>query len=333
MSDKSGTNKSTVGISSSKNTSVSNSSVSNGNSRGLSIGYSMLLSIGYSMLYVSGLNLDGDIDGGVDGSGVSGDDGLGRVGVVCGVVDVGGLNDLLDGVDLVRGWDRDSSGDSDLIGGWDMLVNNDGPLNWDRDMDGDINIVVLDIDLGDDVGLLGSDPGVSPHRGLDHLLGDSISRSRAIRDRCWGDSSNIGSSVRDDGSGKRDGLSEGLGSSSNIAVSRLGDVLNSCNGVLMSTNDRNFSGLYNLVSNNSVFNTFLNLWGSSGICLVCLSYNNGGRGNRSTMGNSWAGSISTTNGTSMACNSMACNSMATQSSTMVDGWSTIGASHKSKSNL
>merc|ERR1712098_476697 len=73
------------------------------------------------------LSVHGNMDGLVDGSGVRGDHSLGRVDVVGGVVDMGGLNNLLDGVDLVGGGNGD--------------------------MDGDVNVVVLYIELGDDVGL------------------------------------------------------------------------------------------------------------------------------------------------------------------------------------
>merc|ERR1712080_509238 len=95
------------------------------------------------------LSVDRDMDSLVDRGGVRGDHSLGRVHVVCGVVNVGSLNNLLDRVDLVGGRDGDSPGHGNLVR--------------PGDMDGDIDIVVLDIDLGDDVGLLGSDPGVGPH--------------------------------------------------------------------------------------------------------------------------------------------------------------------------
>merc|ERR1719445_764653 len=88
------------------------------------------------------------VDWGVDG----GDDLLGRVGGVCSVVDVRGLDDLLDGVNLVGSGDGDSPGDSDLIRSRDVLVDNDLTGNRGWHMDGDINVVLLHIQLGNNVG-------------------------------------------------------------------------------------------------------------------------------------------------------------------------------------
>merc|ERR1719186_2573007 len=78
-----------------------------------------------------------DVRNSVDWGGMSSYDSLGGVGLVCGVVDVRGLNDLLDGVNLVGSWDWDGTGNGNLDGNWD------------------INVVFLDIDLWDDVGDLG----------------------------------------------------------------------------------------------------------------------------------------------------------------------------------
>merc|ERR1719442_93259 len=116
------------------------------------------------------LSVHGNVDGLVDWGGVGGDDGLLVVGGVGGVVNMGGLNDLLDGVDLVRGSHGDGTGNRDLVRGRDVLVHNHGALNGDRHMDGDVNVVVLDLNLGDDVGLLRGDPGVGPHGSEDLLL-------------------------------------------------------------------------------------------------------------------------------------------------------------------
>merc|ERR1711890_209848 len=234
----------------------------------------------------------------VDRGGVRGDHSLGRVHVVCGVVNVGSLNNLLDRVDLVGGRDGDSPGHGNLVRPGDMLVHNDLTLHRDGDMDGDIDIVVLDIDLGDDVGLLGSDPGVGPHGSEDLLLDHSVSGSRSLVGGSGRDGSNIGSSVRDDGRWERTCLHNVLGRSSNAVYSRLGDGLLSSNSVLVSSNNRNLSSLHNLVSNNSVLNTLLNNRGSSSVCVVGLSYNSRGRGHRGSMGHSGASSVSTGGGNS-----------------------------------
>merc|ERR1712180_477377 len=76
--------------------------------------------------------------------------GDGRVDVVGGVVDMGGLNNLLDGVDLVGGGNGNSTGNSDLVRSGHMLVHDDLTLDGNGNMDGDVNVVVLYIELGDD---------------------------------------------------------------------------------------------------------------------------------------------------------------------------------------
>jgi len=246
------------------------------------------------------LSVDGDMDSLVDGGGVRGDHSLGRVHVVGGVVDVGGLNNLLDRVDLVGGRDGDSPGDGNLIRGGDVLVHNDLTLDRDGDMDGDIDIVVLDIDLGDDVGLLGSDPGVGPHGSEDLLLDHGVSGSGSLVSGSGRDGSHIGSSVGDDGRGEGAGLHNVLGRSGNAGNSGLGDGLLSGNSVLVAGNHGNRSSLHNLVSNHSVLNTVLNHWGSSSVCVVGLAYNSRGRGHRGAVGHSRASSVSCRGGNSRA---------------------------------
>merc|ERR1719466_641430 len=85
---------------------------------------------------------------------------LGGVSLICGVVDVRGLNDLLDRVNLVRSRYWDSTGNRNLIRLRDMLVDNDLTGNSTWDSNGDINVVFLDIDLWDNVGNLRCDSGV-----------------------------------------------------------------------------------------------------------------------------------------------------------------------------
>ena len=94
---------------------------------------------------------------------------------------------LLDWVDLVWGWDGDSSGDWDLVWLGDLLLDNDLTGDSSGHSDGDINVVLVDLDLGDDVGDLGGDPDVAPDGGGDLGLDDGVSGSRAGRDRCGGD--------------------------------------------------------------------------------------------------------------------------------------------------
>ena len=81
---------------------------------------------------------------------------LAGVGLDCGVVDMRTLNNFLDGMILEGSWD------------WDSM--------WDGD--GDINFVVLDIDLWDNVGDLRGDSGVGSDGSSDLLLDNSVSRDR-----------------------------------------------------------------------------------------------------------------------------------------------------------
>ena len=123
----------------------------------------------------------------VDWSGVSGHDGLCGVGLDSGVVDVRGLDDLLDGVDLVGSWDMDSPGHGDLVGLGHVSVGDDLTGDSSGHSDGNINVVLVDLDLGHDVGDLGGDPDVAPDGGLDLGLDDGVSGSWAGRDRCGRD--------------------------------------------------------------------------------------------------------------------------------------------------
>jgi len=273
-------------------TSVGSMAVSRGgnvsNGRGGHVGDGRGLSIGDSGDDVGLLSVHGNMDGLVDWGGVGGDDGLLVVGGVGGVVHMGGLNDLLDGVDLVRGSHGDGTGNRDLVRGRDVLVHNHGALNGDGHMDGHVNVVVLDLNLGDDVGLLRGDPGVGPHGSEDLLLDNSVSRGRASRDRCRGDGSHVGGSVRDDRGRQRTGLGQGLGSSSDVAGGRLGNDLLTSRDVGVTSDHAGVSGLHNLASDNSVLCVLLNHCGASGIGLVGLTSDDWGRGNGGTLGNSGA---------------------------------------------
>merc|ERR1740123_2507823 len=139
-------------------------------------------------------------------------------------------------------------------------------------MDGHVNVVVLDLNLGDDVGLLRGDPGVGPHRG---------------------EGSHVGGSVGDDWGSQRAGLSQGLGSSSKVAGGRLGDDLLAGRDVGVGSDHAGVSGLHNLAADNSVLGVLLNHWGASGVGLVGLPSDDRGRGNGATVGN--GGSMGDTN--------------------------------------
>ena len=258
--------------------------VSNGG--GGHVGNGRGLSVGDSGDDVGLLSVHGNVDGLVDWGGVGGDDGLLVVGGVGGVVNMGGLNDLLDGVDLVRGSNRDGPGDRDLIGLGNVLVHNDGALNGDGDMDGHVNVVVLDLNLGDDVGLLRGDPGVGPHGSKDLLLDNGVSGGGTSGNRRGRDGSHIGSSLGDDGRRQRAGLSQGLGGSSHVAGGGLGDDLLAGWDMGVASDHAGVSGLDNLASDDSILGVLLNNRGTSGVGLVGLSGDNGGRGNGATVGNS-----------------------------------------------
>ena len=260
------------------------SDVSNGG--GGHVGDGGSLGVGNSGNDVGLLGVHGHVDGLVDGGGVGGHDGLLVVGGVGGVVHVGSLDDLLDGVDLVRGSNRDGPGDRDLIGLGNVLVHNDGALNGDGDMDGHVNVVVLDLNLGDDVGLLRSDPGVGPHGSKDLLLDNGVSGGGTSGNRRGRDGSHIGSSLGDDGRRQRAGLSQGLGGSSHVAGGGLGDDLLAGWDMGVASDHAGVSGLDNLASDDSILGVLLNNGGTSSVGLVGLSGDNGGRGNGATVGNS-----------------------------------------------
>jgi len=260
------------------------SDVSNGG--GGHVGDGGSLGVGNSGNDVGLLGVHRHVDGLVDGGGVGGDDGLLVVGGVGGVVHVGSLDDLLDGVDLVRGSNRDGPGDRDLIGLGNVLVHNDGALNGDGDMDGHVNVVVLDLNLGDDVGLLRGDPGVGPHGSKDLLLDNGVSGGGTSGNRRGRDGSHIGSSLGDDGRRQRAGLSQGLGGSSHVAGGGLGDDLLAGWDMGVASDHAGVSGLDNLASDDSILGVLLNNGGTSSVGLVGLSGDNGGRGNGATVGNS-----------------------------------------------
>merc|ERR1719187_2470206 len=249
-----------------------------------------------------------DMRNSVDWGSVSSHNSLAGVGLDCGMVDVGSLNDFLDGVNLVGSWDWDGTWDGNLIRLSDMGDLDDLTGNGTWDSNGDINVVVLDIDLWDNVGDLRGDSGVGSDGSSDLGLNNSVSRSRSSWDRCRGDGSIRCWGSRDGWGSNRSGLNNVLRSSGNIRMGRLGDGLLSSNSISMSSNNLLYSGLNGPVSNNSVLNMVLNYWGSSSIAMVGLSNNSWGMGN-------WSSNKSST---SIADSSVS--------------WCTIGASHKGNSN-
>lgn len=263
------------------------------NSGGGHVGDGRGLSVGNSGDDVGLLSVHGNVDGLVDWGGVGGDDRLLVVGGVGGVVHMGGLDDLLDGVHSVRGSHVHGTRDGDLVRGSNVLVHNNGALNGNGHMDGHVNVVVLDLDLGDDVGLLRGDPGVGPHRGEDLLLDNGVSRGKSSGNRRRGNGSQVGGSVRDDWGRQSAGLNQGLGSSSDVAVGGLGNNLLASRDVGVASDHAGVSGLHNLAADNSVLGVLLNHCGASGVGLVGLASDDRGRGNGATVGDS--GSMGHTN--------------------------------------
>ena len=178
---------------------------------------------------------------------------------------------LLDWVDLVWGWDGDSSGDWDLVWLGDLLLDNDLTGDSSGHSDGDINVVLVDLDLGDDVGDLGGDPGVGSDWSSNPGLGHGVSWSGTSGDWSWRNGS-VGSwSSGDDWGGQSSGLNKVLGSSGNIGGGWLRDVLNSSNSVLVTSNNTDLASLDSSLSNNTVDWLVLNNSGSSSVAVVSLT--------------------------------------------------------------
>ena len=172
---------------------------------------------------------------------------------------------LLDWVDLVWGWDGDSSGDWDLVWLGDLLLDNDLTGDSSGHSDGDINVVLVDLDLGDDVGHLWGDSGVGSDWGSDLGLGHGVSWGGTEVSWCWWDGGVWCWGSGDGGWGNGSGLNEVLGSSGNIRGSGLGDGFLSGNSVLVTCDNGDLSGLDLSVSNNTVLNTVLHNCRSGGV--------------------------------------------------------------------
>jgi len=211
---------------------------------------------------------------GSNGNGSSGNSVVGS-GVGC-VMDNGLLNNLVDGVNLVGGGHRDGTGNLNLVGLGNVLLDNDLTRNSDGDLDGYINVVFVDLELGHDVGLDRGDSGVSSHGSEDSLLGNGISGGGAEVDGCWGDSGIWG---RDNGEGwgrESLGLNNGLGLAGDVAGGRLGNDLLVGLHVLVTGLNALGANLDGLVANNAILHMFLDDGGTGGVSVVGLADGNGG---------------------------------------------------------
>merc|ERR1711872_613902 len=85
----------------------------------------------------SGSSSNWDMRNSVDWGSMSGHNSLVGVSLVCSVVDVGSLNDFLDGVNLVRSWDMDGTWNGNLVrlGNVGDLDNLTGNGTWDSNRD------------------------------------------------------------------------------------------------------------------------------------------------------------------------------------------------------
>merc|ERR1719315_886533 len=147
-----------------------------------------------------------DMGDSMDRGSMSSYNSLGGVSLICCVVDVRGLNNLLDRVNLVWSGDWDSTRNGNLIRLSDVLVDNDFTGNSTWDSNRNINIVFLDIDLWDNVGNLGSDSGVGSDRGSNLGLDNGVSRSGTSWDRCRRNGSERCWGSRDDWRSNRNGF-------------------------------------------------------------------------------------------------------------------------------
>merc|ERR1719213_1190307 len=131
-----------------------------------------------------------------------------------------------------------------------------GDSTWDGD--GDIDVVLLHVQLGNDVGCLGGDSGMSSDGSSDLGLDNGVS----------GSGSSWNGSRWDSGIRSGDGW--------------VGDGFLAGNDVVVSSDDLLDSGLDGSVSYDSVLNTVFNHWGSSGVGVMGLSDDSGGAGNGSS---------------------------------------------------
>jgi hypothetical protein len=197
------------------------------------------------------------------------------VGLYGGVVDVRGLHDLLDGMDLVGSGDMDGPGHRDLVGLGDVLVGDDLTRDSSGHSHGNINVVLVDLDLGHDVGHLRGDSHVAPHGGGDLGLGDGVSRSETSRDGCGGDGSVGSRGSRDGGGSDGSGLHDVLGSSGNVGGGWLGDGLLSSDHILVAGDNTGVSGLDSPGSDYSVLHSVLNHGGPGSVAVVGLPDHSG----------------------------------------------------------
>jgi len=166
------------------------------------------------------------------------------------LVNDGGLDNLLDGVDLVGCGNGIGLGNLNRVGFGNMFLNDDFSLNGDGDGNGDLDGVFVDSDFRFDSGHLGSDDSVGPDGSLDFGDGHSVSGCGSLVGGDCGDGSIEGGSGDDRGR-EGDGVLRSLGGLSNVGVGKsLGDLR--VLSVVVSSLDSLGSNLDSSVSNNFV---------------------------------------------------------------------------------
>merc|ERR1711935_243226 len=166
------------------------------------------------------------------------------------LVNDGGLDNLLDGVDLVGCGNGIGLDNLNGVGFGNMFLNDDFSLNGDGDGNGDLDGVFVDSDFRFDSGHLRSDDSVGPDGSLDFGDGHSVSGCGSLVGWDCGDGSIKGGSGDDRGS-EGDGVLRSLGGLSNVGVGKsLGDLR--VLSVVVSSLDSLGSNLDSSVSNNFV---------------------------------------------------------------------------------
>lgn len=190
------------------------------------------------------------------------------------LVNDGGLNNLLDGVDLVGLGYGIGLGNLNGVGFGNMFLNNDFSLNGDGHGDGDLNGVFVNLELRYDSGHLGGDDRVGPDGGCDFGDSHGISGCGSLVGGGWGDGKIGGRGSGDDGGGEGHSALRGLGGFSNVGVSGgLADL--SVLSEVVSSLDSLGSNLDSSVSNNLVVGAG-NCGSSDDVFLDRGAHNSGG---------------------------------------------------------
>lgn len=218
---------------------------------------------------VVGLDSQLVVNNGV-GLGVGGHDRGGGVGSNGLSVDMGLVDDLLDGMDLVGLGNVDGTGNVIGDGVGDVLVDNDLTLDGDGDMDGHINVVLVDLGDGDNVGLLGSDPGVGPDGGKGLGDGHGVSGGGTGGNRGGGDGSIGSGGSGQDWSGQGLDADVVLGGGGLVGGGGLGNDLVVALDVLVAGLDLLEAGVHGLGADNTVLGVGGDLSGSGGVAVVGL---------------------------------------------------------------